>query len=217
MRLRAPLAILTAAVLLMGIGCLVEAWRSSGSDRHLVTAPVVRAPFADVPLPAETSTTQPAAINTSLPVPSGAARPIMVQVPAVGLAAPVVPVGLDAAGQIDLPGWSVAGWYRLGPAPGAVGPAVLVGHVDSRHGPAVFYRLSDVRAGDEVVVVEADGSRARFVISHVTVIKKAAFPLEAVFSPTAGAELRLVTCTGQFDTRSRHYVDSLIAWGVAEA
>jgi hypothetical protein len=92
---------------------------------------------------------------------------------------------------------------------------VIVGHVDNYKGPAIFYRLTAVRAGDEVVVVRADGTRSRFVISAVTVVRKAAFPSTAVFAPTSTASIRLITCTGTFDPRSRHYVDSLIAWGVA--
>jgi sortase (surface protein transpeptidase) len=116
---------------------------------------------------------------------------------------------------MEMPPTAVAGWYRLGPAPGAIGPAVIVGHVDTYKGPAVFYRLTAVRAGDEVDIVRADGTRSRFVISAVTVVQKAVFPSAAVFGPTPTATLRLITCTGTFDLRSRHYVDSLIAWGVA--
>jgi sortase (surface protein transpeptidase) len=109
----------------------------------------------------------------------------------------------------------MAGWYRLGSAPGAIGPAVIVGHVDTYKGPAVFYRLTAVRPGDQVLVVRADRSRARFVITRVTTVNKAAFPTTAVFAPTPAASIRLITCTGTFNLHSRHYVDSLIAWGVA--
>jgi sortase (surface protein transpeptidase) len=98
-----------------------------------------------------------------------------------------------------------------------MGPAVLVGHVDSRSGAAVFYRLTAVRAGDEIDVVRADGSRSRFVISGVTVVEKAVFPSDAVFAATPDAAIRLITCTGAFNPRSHHYVDSLIVWGAATA
>jgi sortase (surface protein transpeptidase) len=138
----------------------------------------------------------------------------MLDVPAVGLSARVVPVGLSGQGQLEVPAPTVAGWYRLGPAPGAVGAAVIVGHVDTYTGPAIFYRLTAVRPGDDVVVVRADGSESRFVISGVTVVRKAAFPSKAVFGPTEGAAIRLITCTGPFNPNSRHYLDSLIAWGV---
>jgi sortase (surface protein transpeptidase) len=135
----------------------------------------------------------------------------------VGIDATVVPVGLDQAGRMEIPPPSLAGWYRLGPAPGAVGPAVLVGHVDSRTGPAVFFRLRGVRVGDEVTVKREDGSSSRFVVTGVTVVNKAAFPSRAVFGPTGQAGIRLVTCTGPFDPSSGHYVDALIVWGTATA
>jgi sortase (surface protein transpeptidase) len=139
----------------------------------------------------------------------------LVKIPAVGLSAKIVPIGLNALGQIEMPAPTLAGWYRLGPAPGAVGPAVIVGHVDTHTGPAVFYRLTGVRAGEMVDVVRADGSHSRFVISGVTEVKKAVFPSAAVFGPTSGATIRLITCTGPFDPTSRHYLDSLIVWGAA--
>jgi sortase (surface protein transpeptidase) len=114
-----------------------------------------------------------------------------------------------------MPAPALAGWYRRGPAPGAVGPAVIVGHVDTYQGAAVFYRLTGVRTGEDIDVLRADGSHARFVISGVTEVKKTAFPSTAVFGPTSGATIRLITCTGPFNPTSRHYVDSLIVWGVA--
>ena len=146
-----------------------------------------------------------------------AAPPVTVSIPAVGLSARIVPVGLTSNGQMQMPDPSVAGWYRLGPAPGAVGPAVIVGHVDTIRGPGVFYRLTAIRAGDEVDVVRADGSHTRFVISGVTVVKKSGFPTNAVYAPTPSAAIRLITCTGDFDPSIHHYLDSLIAWGVAAA
>jgi len=129
------------------------------------------------------------------------------------LSASVVPVGLNSAGQMNIPDPSLAGWYGLGPAPGAQGPAVLVGHVDTYKGPAVFYRLTGLRRGDVVEVVRADGSRVKFTISRITTVKKTAFPSYAVFAPTATADIRLITCTGTFEPNALSYLDSLIAWG----
>jgi sortase (surface protein transpeptidase) len=134
-------------------------------------------------------------------------------IPAIGLSTRIVPVGLDSAGQMQMPAPSVAGWYRLGPAPGAMGPAVIAGHVDTYKGPAVFYPLTGIRRGDAVHVVRADGSRSDFVISKVTVVRKTTFPSHAVFGPSAKADIRLITCTGTFDTNTLNYLDSLIAWG----
>ncbi len=138
-----------------------------------------------------------------------------VAIPAIGLSASVVPVGLDSAGHMQMPHPSVAGWYRPGTAPGVPGPAVLVGHVDSYHGPAVFYRLSGVRLGEKVQVVRADGSTSTFTIGKITVVSKTDFPSQAVFARTGRATIRLITCTGPFDTDTSSYGDSLIVWGHA--
>jgi hypothetical protein len=205
------LVALAVVCMIMACGCLVEAWGSTAGNRHLVPASVTTIPTVSV---VQTVTTRPKTTNPA-PLAISVAPPVMVSVPAVGLSARVVPVGLNGEGQMEVPAPSVAGWYRVGPAPGAVGPAVIVGHVDNYRGPAVFYRLTAVRAGEEVDIVRADGSRSRFVISGVTVVNKSIFPTEAVFAPTPKATIRLITCTGSFDLRSRHYVDSLIVWGVA--
>ena len=82
-------------------------------------------------------------------------------------------------------------------------------------GPAVFYPLIRLHPGDLVTVTRADGSLAHFVVSSITAVNKAAFPTAAVFAPTGGPSLRLITCTGAFDTTQHHYVDSLIAWATA--
>lgn len=185
------------------LGCFAVAWRSAG-HRHLV-------PFeAQLPL-IETSAV---AANTA-PLRSRAVRanpPVRVTIPAIGLSARVVPVGLTPAGHMEMPAPLVAGWYRWGPVSGAGGPSVLVGHVDSDHGPAVFYRLSGVRTGETVQVVRADGTTSRFTISRITVVSKAEFPARAVFGATGRPAIRLITCGGSFDT-STGYSDSLIVWG----
>jgi hypothetical protein len=206
------LAGLTVACLVAGGASFAEAYRATAGQRHLVPAPVV--PVA-VPPTTTPPTTTPPTTAPRLSLPIKVAPPVQVDIPAVGLAAPVVAVGLDTSRQLDIPAPSLAGWYRLGPAPGAIGPAVIVGHVDTYTGPGVFYRLTAVRTGDEVDIVHAGGARSRFVITAVTVVTKAAFPSAAVFAPTSGPTLRLITCTGAFNPTSRHYVDSLIAWARA--
>jgi sortase (surface protein transpeptidase) len=154
----------------------------------------------------------PSAVKNPNPAP-----PIRVEIPAVGLDAPVVAVGLNPGGSIDMPAPDLAGWYRYGPAPGAIGPAVLVGHVDMRSGPAVFYRLTAARTGDRITVVQADGDPVSFIVTAVTQMRKAAFPTAMVFAPTPQPTLRLVTCAGDFDPRSGHYLDSFIVWAAGPA
>jgi sortase (surface protein transpeptidase) len=92
---------------------------------------------------------------------------------------------------------------------------VIVGHVDSRQGPAVFFRLRQLVAGDRILVDRADGTSAVFVVSRSERFGKAAFPTEAVYGGTPDAQLRLITCGGRFDRSTRHYVDNLVVFAGA--
>jgi Sortase domain len=223
MSVKRQLAVVAGVALVAGAGCFGEAWRSAGqqhlmpavSNRSGVVAPRNALTETGSLVPTAPTTTVSTSSNVGLRAPTRVAPPVRVEIPVVGLSAAIVPVGLTASGDMEIPLPTIAGWYELGPAPGAVGPAVLVGHVDSKSGPAVFYRLTAVHVGDTVVVERADGSRARFLISAVTVVRKAVFPIGAVFAPTPVPSLRLITCTGPFDPRSHHYTDSLIAWAEA--
>ena len=104
------------------------------------------------------------------------------------------------------------GWWSGGSRPGETGPAVIVGHVDSQTGPAVFYRLGELRKGDKVVVVRRDGSRARFTVQGSERFPKDEFPTARVYSRTDGPTLRLITCGGAFDSSTGHYVDNTIVY-----
>ncbi|GAB3984952.1 sortase domain-containing protein [Plantactinospora veratri] len=108
-----------------------------------------------------------------------------------------------------------AGWYAGGTAPGDVGPAVLAGHVDSATGPAVFARLSELRPGDRIEV-RRGGRWLGFRVSGAGRHAKDAFPTDAVYRPTPGPELRLITCAGAFDRSTRHYRDNLVVYAVAD-
>jgi hypothetical protein len=144
------------------------------------------------------------------------AAPTRVRVPAIGVDSGLVDVGLDAAGALEVPSdHGTAGWYAGGTVPGAVGPAVVTGHVDSADGPAVFHRLGDLTSGDEVLVDRADGTTARFTVTRVERHPKDAFPTQAVYGPTADAQLRLVTCGGDFDRAARSYEDNVVVFARA--
>jgi sortase (surface protein transpeptidase) len=129
-----------------------------------------------------------------------------------------VDTGLEALGRapdqsIEVPRQpSSAGWWAGGPRPGQVGPAVILGHVDSKTGPAVFFRLGELEAGDEVLVERADGTTARFLVTTLDRYHKAEFPSELVYYPTVEPELRLVTCGGPFDPSTGHYRDNLVVF-----
>jgi sortase (surface protein transpeptidase) len=106
----------------------------------------------------------------------------------------------------------VAGWYTESPRPGAVGSAVIAGHVDSYQGPGVFYWLRNLKSGERVYVTRADGSVAVFSVTSVQAYPKAAFPTSIVYGATPDAELRLITCGGTFDSTTGHYLSNIIAY-----
>lgn len=108
--------------------------------------------------------------------------------------------------------FDVVGWYTGAPPPGEPGPAVLAGHVDSRSGPAVFFRLRDLTPGDPIEIERGDGTRVTFVVTRTERHPKDAFPTEEVYGGSDVPVLRLITCGGEFDARSRHYRDNVIVF-----
>jgi hypothetical protein len=158
----------------------------------------------------------PGPVVLAAQAPAAGALPLRVRVPAAGVDSGLVDLGLDAAGALEVPADpALAGWYAQGPVPGDVGPAVIAGHVDSRDGPAVFSRLRDLSAGDEVLVDRSDGTTARFTVDRVERHPKDAFPTDAVYGPTADAQLRLVTCGGDFDHSAGSYEDNVVVFATA--
>jgi sortase (surface protein transpeptidase) len=107
---------------------------------------------------------------------------------------------------------ATAGWYRLGPTPGALGPAVIAGHVTWNQVPAVFFQLAKLRHGDVVKVAREDDRVAVFKVTHVTRYMKSEFPTRAVFGGIDHAGLRLITCGGAFDSSSHRYSDNVVAF-----
>nr|WP_233512479.1 class F sortase [Micromonospora deserti] len=143
------------------------------------------------------------------------AEPVDVRIPAIGVRAPLVPVGADAEGKLEVPPLerpTVAGWYQHGVTPGETGNAVLVGHVDSPAGPAVFFDLGRLRPGDTVRITRADASVATFAVDGVGSYPKDRFPTDLVYGPSGTAGLRLITCGGRFDRRTGNYVDNVVVF-----
>jgi len=171
-------------------------------------------------VPAASATrTSPSGSTTVIDVPIRSWRrlppspPVRVEIPGIGVSSPLVRLGRNRDGTMQVPtDFQVAGWFAEGPQPGQLGPAVIAGHVDSRTGPAVFYRLRELRAGDTVQVERADGTRLRFVVEDARRYPKTSFPTAAVFGPAPWAALRLVTCGGDFDRSARSYQDNLVVF-----
>ncbi|HEY3504994.1 MAG TPA: class F sortase [Actinocatenispora sp.] len=142
-----------------------------------------------------------------------AADPIRVRIPSLDIDAPIDPVRVDRGGALQPPRtFDHAGWWQAGPEPGERGPAVILGHVDSYRGPAVFFRLATMKVGDQVFVDRADGSTAVFADRRMERRPKKAFPTEEVYGDTPDAELRLITCGGRFDPATRSYLDNVIVF-----
>jgi len=139
------------------------------------------------------------------------AVPVRLRIPSLGVDAPVGPVGKAADGTVEVPRrWEDVGWYDGGARPGEDGPAVLLGHVDSKAGPAVFARLPQAPPGTVVEVVGDDGAVTRWQVERTDQHPKTRFPTEAVYLPGLRPELRLVTCGGAFDRTTGHYVDNVV-------
>ncbi|MFD7935450.1 class F sortase [Streptomyces sp. NPDC048253] len=192
------------AVLLLGLWL----WGREVTDvRHGTSAPatgdmaaVGRPPDAELPPAAK---------------PLGQALPQRIDIPHLGVQAPVVARGLDTEGGIDPPPFDqagVVGWYAAGAKPGARGTALLVGHVDTETRPAVFYKLSTLEAGETVRVVRDDGKVAEFTVDDVEVVRRDRFDARQAYGPRQPdrAELRLITCGGTFDRVSRSYTANVI-------
>ncbi|WP_326835978.1 class F sortase [Amycolatopsis rhabdoformis] len=184
----------------------------------LVCAACAPAPSTVVPSPAAAPTTAAptnAPPGTVGPLPAtSAVSPVGLSIPAIGVAVRgLVPLALGPAHELQAPArFADVGWYAAGPAPGDPGPAVIAAHVDSRSGPAPFFRLRELRPGDEIQVERSDGAAARFVVDAVQRYPKNAFPTEAVYGPAPGAALRLITCGGAFDAAARSYRDNVVVY-----
>ncbi|MFG3190367.1 class F sortase [Streptomyces omiyaensis] len=141
----------------------------------------------------------------ALPAPLSRSRPTAVAVPAITVEAPTMDLALDGQGRLGVPPVDDperVGWYARGPAPGERGTAVMVGHRDTRTGPAVFLDLDSLGPGNTVRVARADGRVAVFTVDKVRTYAKSAFPDKEVYGSTGRPELRLLTCGGSFDQGS---------------
>lgn len=155
------------------------------------------------------------------PGPDGSAAPLpssvpeRVRIPALRVDAPLMPLGLEKNGSLAAPpddARNLAGWYKDGTRPGSTGTAVIAGHVDNQHGPAVFYGLGSLNKGNTVQVVRTDGATAVFTIDAVEVYTAEAFPDKKVYGAASRPELRLITCGGGFDTKHQHYLGNVVVY-----
>jgi hypothetical protein len=141
--------------------------------------------------------------------------PTSIAIPSINLRAALDEIGLLPDGRLEVPPYERAhraAWYRLGPSPGEPGPAVIVGHVDSKKAVAVFWYLTRVQPGDPVEVTRQDGDTAVFTVSSVEQFAKTRFPADRVYADVDVPVLRLVTCGGPYDTSRHAYPDNVVVF-----
>jgi sortase (surface protein transpeptidase) len=144
--------------------------------------------------------------------------PVAVSIPSLSVRSTLVDLGLDSDGAMEVPqNPDRAGWFSGGPAPGALGPAVIAGHVTWDGAPAVFHRLGTMQRGDQVIITRRDGRTAVFTVTRVTRFSKSRFPSRAVYGPIDHAGLRLITCGGTYDAARHRYLDNVVVFARLEA
>jgi LPXTG-site transpeptidase (sortase) family protein len=171
---------------------------------------------------------RPAAVSSTvaLPAPTGpivappqsadaapVARPVALTIPLIDVKTNLITLGLASGGAMQVPASvAVAGWFTGSPRPGSIGSSVIVGHVDSKIARGVFYRLDELKPGNDVFVKRADGTTAEFRVTEVQQYPKDKFPTAAVYGATPDAELRLITCGGTFDSTTGHYLSNVVVY-----
>ncbi len=166
-------------------------------------------------IPPSITTVAPRLASDPRAKPLARSAPVEIRIPGIGVNAPVMKVGRDADGTVQVPPLeehNLTGWYAYGPAPGQRGPAVILGHVDSTTGISVFYYLKNMHVGDKVYVTLADGKVAAFAVDGLQRVAKDAFPTASVYGKSGYPSLRLITCGGPFDKATGHYVDNVIVY-----
>jgi hypothetical protein len=139
--------------------------------------------------------------------------PTMLRVPAIGLAVSLSTLGLNPDGSVQVPSnITQPGWFRLGPTPGQVGSAVILGHVDNYTGPGVFFQLRTLAAGDQIYVTLTDGDTAQFAVNSVAMYSKPQFPAQRVYASHGSSALQLVTCGGVFDHGTGSYLSNIVVF-----
>jgi sortase (surface protein transpeptidase) len=195
-------AVLACGILAAGAGV---AGLALASQTGRPATPVSKPTFAPVPLGRQ----------APVPLPSlrQVAKPVSLVIPAIDVSTSLVHLGLTPSGDLQVPAsTAVAGWYTGSARPGAIGAAVIAGHIDSVSGPGVFFRLRLLRPGNKVYIKRTDGSLAVFQVTAVHSYLKARFPSEAVYGPEPDAQLRLITCGGTFDFATGHYLSNVIVY-----
>lgn len=188
-----------AAIITLGVGGVIY------FGLNLLLTPKQPVDFFAPPVPQASSATQPAAATSVLPK--------TLVIPDINVATSFVTIGKQTDGTMDVPkSYDVSGWYRYSPLPGEIGPAVIVGHVDSKEGPAVFWRLRELKPGQLIVINRTDGKTAKFKVTNVEQFDQDQFPTERVYGNIDYAGLRVITCGGWFERSIQRYSHNTVVF-----
>ena len=172
------------------------------------------APEAAEPTDENEPPTEPRPADATDDGPAQAAEPAGLQIPSIDVDEDqMVALDIMADGRLEEPsGWNDVGWFSGGSMPGEAGATVIAAHVDSPTGPAVFYRLLEMTPGEEVTVVDAEGQEHLYRVDRTADFPKDEFPTREVFGATPEDELRLITCTGDFDDETQRHADNRVVF-----
>lgn len=200
--------LLVLAIITFSVGVVLEQgwWQAEiNALRFALTQVGATEPVVE-PVPVVTTE------KASLPL--GESKPVRLRIPKLSVDTSFVEVGVTETGEVEVPtGFTEVGWYQYGPTPGELGPAVVLGHVDSYRGPAVFFYLGQLVPGDLVEVVREDDSVAQFQVDKLERYEQGAFPTELVYNNLDHAGIRLVTCSGTYEKGKERYTHNLVVYG----
>jgi sortase (surface protein transpeptidase) len=193
-------------VLLLLAGGFVAFWAIAGPSGPPAEAQAI---------PVTIGTAVPEVNGSPVAQPLAPSVPVRIKIPAIAVDAPVMKLGLNADGTVQVPpldNHDLAGWYTGSVTPGAQGAAVMLGHVDSWSGGSVFFKIKNLKRGDKVDVIRANGSTAVFTVDGLQKAVKVAFPTSQVYGSPGYPALRLITCGGPFDAATGSYLDNIIVY-----
>ncbi|MGW8064056.1 class F sortase [Streptomyces ziwulingensis] len=208
---RSGTTVLCAAALLVLAVSLI-----GGNDTSADTSrpPLAAQPGATAPSAVGRTGTAPSAVGrtgTDLP----RSKPVRLLIPEISVDAPFTDLAIGANGQLQAPppdDTNLVGWYAKGASPGERGTSIIAGHVDTKTSAAVFAGLDRLEEGDVFHVERADGRKASFVVDALETFDKDAFPSKRVYGDTDRAEVRLITCAGDYDRKAKDYTDNLVVF-----
>jgi sortase (surface protein transpeptidase) len=201
---RGAVAVLLCGLLAIGVGaCGYVVASQSG---HAAVVPHGRPRFVAVPRGDRAPVPKPTSSGK-------VAKPASLIIPAIGVKTKLIRLGVMSSGALQVPvSTAVAGWYTFSPRPGAIGSAIIAGHIDSYRGPGVFYRLGLMKNGERIYVRRTNRTLAVFRVTGKHTFLKSHFPTQDVYGPTPTAQLRLITCGGTFDPATGHYLSNVIVF-----